>query len=88
MEAKDGSVGFDFSGKFTDIIPHSKIAFELDDGRTVSVEFLQDGGKTRVTETFEPENENPAELQRSGWQAILDNYKKCAEAYACDTSLR
>jgi len=80
MESRDGSVGFDFSGKFTEIILHSKIAFELDDGRAVRVEFLQDGKNTRVTENFEIEDENSAELQRSGWQAILDNYKKCAEA--------
>ena len=79
MEARNGTFGFDYSGKFTDIVPQSKIVMVLDDGRTVNVDFHQESGKTRVSETFEMESENSAELQRSGWQAILDNYKKCAE---------
>ena len=79
MEARDGSAGFDFSGKYTEILPLSKISFELDDGRQVSVEFRQEGKQTGVIETFETEDENSAELQRSGWQAILNNYKKYVE---------
>lgn len=80
MEAKDGSAGFDFRGTFTSVVPGKKIAYTIEDGRTVSVIFEDLGGKTRVTETFEAENENPVEMQQQGWQAILDNFKKHAEA--------
>lgn len=80
MEAKDGSFGFDFEGTYDEVSNHELIAYTLDDGRTVSIAFAPDGDTTKVTETFEPENQNPIDLQRSGWQAILDNFKRYAEA--------
>jgi uncharacterized protein YndB with AHSA1/START domain len=80
MEAKDGSMGFDFEGKFTVITPHQLIEYALGDDRKVRVEFLSEGDSTRVVETFEADNEFSAEQQRQGWQAILDNFKKYAEA--------
>lgn len=79
MEAKDGSVGFDFSGVYTNVENGKLIEYTLDDGRKVSVEFVSEGDVTTVIETFEPEGTNPIEMQRAGWQAIMDNFKKYAE---------
>ncbi len=81
MEARDGSEGFDFTGIYSEIIPGKSIASTLDDGRNVHVSFLEKGLYTMVTESFETEDQNSAELQRNGWQAILDNFKKYAEGY-------
>jgi uncharacterized protein YndB with AHSA1/START domain len=81
MEAKDGSFGFDFSGTYTKVEPQKHIEYTLDDGREVKISFVSEGYETTVTELFEAENENPAELQQAGWQAILDNFKKYVEAY-------
>lgn len=80
MEAKDGSVGFDFNGIYTTVEPHRLIEYAIEGGRKVRVEFEDLTGETRIIETFEAENENPVELQRNGWQAILDNFKRQAEA--------
>lgn len=80
MAAKDGSFSFDFGGTYTDVKPNSFLAYKMDDGREVSVTFTKEGNATQVTETFDPENMNPLEMQRGGWQAILDNFKKYAEA--------
>jgi uncharacterized protein YndB with AHSA1/START domain len=80
MEAKDGSFGFDFEGTYDEVSNQELIAYTLDDGRTVSITFTPEGDATKVTETFEPENQNPIDLQRSGWQAILDSFKRYAEA--------
>lgn len=80
MEAKDGSFGFDFEGTYDKVITNELIEYTLGDGRKVKVNFLAIGNETKVSETFEPENENSIELQRQGWQAILDNFKKYAEA--------
>jgi uncharacterized protein YndB with AHSA1/START domain len=80
MEAKDGSFGFDFHGTYTAVEPHALIAFTLGDGRRVSIIFSHNNGLTKVSETFEPENENAIELQKEGWQAILDNFKKYTQA--------
>jgi uncharacterized protein YndB with AHSA1/START domain len=79
MEAKDGSTGFDFEGTFTEVIPQQRLAYTMDDGRTVSVEFEDRDGSTHITETFDAEEENSVEMQRQGWQAILDNFKRHAE---------
>lgn len=79
MEAKDGSIGFDFSGTYTAITPQKHIAYTLDDGRKVEVHFTASKGTTEVTETFEAEGQNPVDMQRQGWQAILDNFKKYVE---------
>ncbi len=80
MEAKDGSMGFDFGGTYTKVVPAKKLEYTMGDGRTVSVSFDAQGNKTKVTEVFVAETQNPVEMQRSGWQSILDNFKKYAEA--------
>jgi uncharacterized protein YndB with AHSA1/START domain len=80
MEARDGSFGFDFSGKYTSVVPFRSIGIMLDDGRLVQVSFRIDGHQTRVVETFETEDMNPPEMQQNGWQAILDNFKKYTES--------
>lgn len=81
MEARDGSAGFDFGGTYTKVVDHREIAYTMDDGRTVSIAFDGHGHHTHVTETFDAESENSAEMQQQGWQAILDNYKKHTEAH-------
>jgi uncharacterized protein YndB with AHSA1/START domain len=80
MAAKDGSVSFDFSGTFVEIIEHKKIVTRLDDDRRVWVSFDKSDEGVRIIETFEIEVENSEELQRMGWQAILDNFKKYTES--------
>lgn len=75
MEARNGSVGFDFSGEYTKIDQHKHIEYILDDGRKVQIEFVSKGNETTVTETFEAEQINPIELQQAGWQAILNSFK-------------
>jgi uncharacterized protein YndB with AHSA1/START domain len=82
MAAKDGSFSFTFGGVYTDIKEYSQIAYTIEDGRTVSVTFIDEGDSTRIIETFEPESTNPLEMQQGGWQAILNNFKKYAEAKA------
>lgn len=79
MEARDGSEGFDFAGKYIEVIPHRRIVYEIGDGRNVEVEFVQETEGVRIRETFEAEGEHPPEMQRAGWQAILDNFKAYAE---------
>jgi len=80
MEAKDGSMGFDFSGKYTIIEQLELIENILDDERSVTIKFRKEGKWTKLTETFETEQMNSEELQRQGWQAILNNFKKYVEA--------
>lgn len=80
MEAKDGSMGFDFEGTYTRIVPHEVVEYRMGDGREVRVEFIERGDGVLVKETFDAETENPPELQRQGWQAILDNFGRYLEA--------
>ncbi len=80
MEAKDGSAGFDFGGIYDEVKPNELIKYTLGDDRKVSVIFSSVGEETKVTETFEAEKTNPLEMQRAGWQAILDNFKKYTES--------
>lgn len=80
MEAKDGSFGFDFAGVYDEVKINELIAYTIGDGRKVKVTFKKNGNETKVIETFEPESENSIDMQRGGWQAILDNFKKYAEA--------
>lgn len=80
MEAKDGSSGFDFEGVYDEVVPQKLISYALGDNRKVKIVFTSKGDQTKVTETFDPENENSLELQKGGWQAILDNFKKYAES--------
>ncbi len=79
MEAKDGSFGFDFEAVFDQIIDKKKIAYTMTDGRKVITDFKNRGGQTTVTTTFDAETENPVDMQRDGWQAILNNFKKYVE---------
>jgi len=80
MAAKDGSTGFDFSGTYTKVIPHETIAYTLDDGRVVTIDFKDEGhGDVHIVQEFEMESQNSEEVQRGGWQAFLDNFKKHVE---------
>ncbi|WP_053977720.1 SRPBCC family protein [Mangrovimonas xylaniphaga] len=81
MEAKDGSMGFDFEGMYQEVIPLKLITSKLLDARKVSIHFTTKDNLVTVKETFESENTNPIDLQRSGWQAILDNFKKHVESH-------
>lgn len=80
MEAKDGSMGFDFGGTYDEVKLHEFIAYTLGDGRKVDITFLDQGNETKVIETFDAESSNPVEFQQAGWQAIMDNFKKYTEA--------
>jgi uncharacterized protein YndB with AHSA1/START domain len=80
MEAKDGSAGFDFEGTYTRVVPQKLIEYAMTDGRKVQVEFSKRGNATHVKETFDAESENSPEMQRQGWQAILDNFARHVEA--------
>ena len=79
MEAKDGSFGFDFGGIYDKVKTNEVIEYTMGDGRKVTVQFNGIGNETKVVETFEAESTNPIEMQRGGWQAILDNFKKYTE---------
>ncbi len=79
MESKDGSFGFDFEGKYTKIIKNQLIEYVLEDDRKVITTFEKINNEIIVTQKFDPETENTLELQQNGWQAILDNFKKCVE---------
>ncbi len=80
MEAKDGSFGFDFGGIYDLVKPREHISYTIGDGRKVEINFTSNGTETRVVETFEAETENSLEMQRNGWQAILNNFKKYTES--------
>ncbi|MQA88963.1 MAG: ATPase [Gemmatimonas sp.] len=80
MEAKDGSEGFDFEGTYTRIAPKAAIEYRMSDGREAKVESVDRPGGILVRETFDAETENTPELQRQGWQAILDNFGRHVEA--------
>lgn len=79
MEAKDGSFGFDFTATYDNIEECKLISYTLDDGRKVITTFESSGDVTKVETVFEAENSNPIEMQRDGWQAILNNFKKHTE---------
>lgn len=80
MAAKDGSFGFDFEGEYTAVEPHQRLAYRFGDRQAEVVFEPIAPGQTKVTVTFDLERENPEALQREGWQAILENYKKHAES--------
>ena len=79
MEAKDGSMGFDFAGTYTKVVPHELIESAFD-GRTLRVEFVAGKDGVTVRETFDAEAVHPVEYQKQGWQAILDSFRKHVEA--------
>lgn len=75
MAAKDESMRFDFSGTYTHVQEPSALAYTLDDGRKVRVQFISQGAFTQIIETFEPENIHPEDFQKAGWFAILEQFK-------------
>jgi uncharacterized protein YndB with AHSA1/START domain len=87
MAAKDGSASFDFTGVYTDVKEHELIEYDMEDPsqdgsgqvRHVMVRFIETPDGVKIIETFDPENENPIDVQRGGWQAILENFKKYVE---------
>lgn len=79
MEAKDGSMGFDFGGTYTTVMNKKEIAYTMGDDRKVSVTFDGHGDHTHIVESFDAESENSPEMQKAGWQSILDNFKKYTE---------
>ena len=79
MAAKDGSFSFDFGGTYDRVAEPERIAYTMGDGRKVEISFTDLNGRTRIVETFDPETINSEEMQRAGWQAILDNFKSYTE---------
>lgn len=79
MSSKDKANSFDIPGVYTAVEEYTHMAYTMEGGRTVDVTFTPIEGGVRVTEIFEMEDENPEEMQRAGWQAILNNFKKHAE---------
>ena len=79
MEAKDGSFGFDFAGIYTKVVTNELLEFTFGD-RAAKVEFLNGENGVLVRETFDAETEHPIEMQRQGWQSILNNFAKHVEA--------
>lgn len=80
MEARDGSFGFDFEGRFLKVSPPTELHYSLGPDRNVIVQFTSEGLQTRISQSFTPEGTHSLEQQRAGWQSILDNYKKYVEA--------
>src|SRR4051812_32693033 len=80
MEAKDGSMGFDFGGVYDEVRPNEYIEYTMGDGRKVKIYFSTEGNGTHVKESFDAESMNPVEMQQAGWQSILDNFKKYTES--------
>lgn len=79
MAAKDGSMSFDFGGEYTLVEKNKAIEYVLGDGRKVEISFTETPNGVEIIQNFDPETQNPEEMQRGGWQAILDNFKSYAE---------
>lgn len=79
MEAKDGSMGFDFEGTYTKIVPHQRIEYSFGD-RNAVITFTPQGDAVKVSVSFDPESVHPVEMQRGGWQSILNNFARHAES--------
>lgn len=79
MAAKDGSFSFDFGGVYTKVEPYKTLDYTIGDGRRVWISFESQGDKTKVIETFEAEQMNSIEMQKGGWQAIMENFRKHVE---------
>ncbi|MBK9177830.1 MAG: SRPBCC family protein [Flavobacteriales bacterium] len=82
MAARDGSFSFDFEGVYGDVQTNKRIAYTMPDGRTCEILFTEKDGATQVVESFDAEATNPVEMQRAGWQAILDRFKTYTETQA------
>lgn len=80
MEARDGSMGFDFEGTYTNIKLNEAIEYTIADGINVKIDFVKQGEGVKIIESFETENTNPIDMQKGGWQNILDNFKKYVES--------
>ena len=80
MAAKDGSMSFDFGGEYTLVEKHKAIEYILEDGRKVEISFKETPNGVEVIESFDPETQNPEEMQQGGWQAIMDNFKSYVES--------
>jgi uncharacterized protein YndB with AHSA1/START domain len=80
MASRDEKMSFDFEGVYDDVIAQKRIAYSISDGRKVTVGFENLGDQSKVTETFEAEEIHPEEIQKEGWQAILNNFKKYVES--------
>lgn len=80
MEAKDGSFGFDFEGIYTKVVLYKEISYVMADGRTATTLFIGEAGKTALITFFDPETEHDLEVQRQGWQAILNSFVRYAES--------
>lgn len=80
MAAKDGSMSFDFGGEYTLVKENQAINYVMGDGRNVEITFRETQNGVEITESFDPETQNPEEMQRGGWQAILDNFKNYVES--------
>lgn len=80
MEAKDGSFGFDFTGTYDEVEPLKRIAYTMDDGRRAIIDFNENEGVIEIITVFDAETQNSIDMQRAGWQAILDNFKRYAES--------
>ncbi|WP_435414175.1 SRPBCC domain-containing protein [Polaribacter aestuariivivens] len=79
MASKDEKMSFDLGGTYDEVIEYKQISYTLDDGRKVDTFFTDDDNLTAIKTIFETENTNPVEMQKTGWQAILNNFKKYAE---------
>ena len=80
MEAKDGSVGFDFIGTYNQVVINELIKYTIADGRHVEIRFLQSDDQVIITESFDPEGLHSVDQQRQGWLSILENFKKYVES--------
>jgi uncharacterized protein YndB with AHSA1/START domain len=80
MESRDGREGFDFTGTYDSVEEFRLIEYTMDDGRKVRVSFEAGENNTIVTESFETEQQSPVEVQRGGWQSILDSFKNYVES--------
>jgi uncharacterized protein YndB with AHSA1/START domain len=81
MEAKDGSFGFDFTGTYDEVEPLKRIAYTMEDGRRAIIDFNENEGVIEIITVFDAETQNSIDMQRAGWQAILDNFKRYAESH-------
>jgi len=79
MEAKDGSFGFDFEAVYDEVIEGQRIAYTMPDGRQATTSFQSKDNATHISTVFDAEDQNPVEMQREGWQAILENFKRYVE---------
>ena len=79
MEARDGSMGFDFGGVYDLVEDQRTIEYTMGDGRKVKITFTAEGDQTKIVESFDAETQNSLEMQQAGWQAIMDNFKTYTE---------